>query len=80
VSAAPPVFPVNLRIADVIEATGEAFEIPPLVRASSELGVHWCSCTFCDWSGWSDECLPDGSVAQQGACCPECYGFVEAAE
>ncbi|MEZ2296468.1 hypothetical protein [Variovorax sp. RCC_210] len=39
-------------------------------------GVRWVGCNMCDWSGWSDECEQDGSVAKQGDLCPECFSTV----
>lgn len=35
-------------------------------------------CTFCDWLGFLADAGRDGSVAQQGELCPECFSHIEA--
>jgi len=34
-------------------------------------------CIHCEWLGALDEAGQDGSIAQQGELCPECFSHIE---
>ena len=34
-------------------------------------------CTHCEWLGPLDEAARDGSIADQGELCPECFSHIE---
>ena len=46
-------------------------------KPSQGMQLEFHCCTYCDWFGALVDAAQDGSVAQQGALCPDCFSHVE---
>lgn len=57
----------------------EAAYVPAALATAQAEGAaqpFYC-CTHCDWIGTLDEAASDGSIANQGDLCPDCFSHIE---
>lgn len=62
------------------ELVGAAVDAVKYLKARGVIPARWYSCTNCIWLGTLDDASEDGSIADEGKLCPECFSYIEPLE